>query len=473
MPVARRCTLALVLLLASSAAAGDGPNEAYQSARKGYYALKADAQRRKLRHNWQNVAKKFDAVAQRYPKSDRAPEALYTAGQLFEDLSQISRVAEDLDAAVGDYKKLLEVYPAHRLCDDAALALGRIQADRLGNVHEARRVLEASLEKYPRGDRARETKALLASLPAEDDRQPAPRRIAPKGEKAAEPIAPAPSAVVAAIQKLELKPAPEETKPAPPVADEKMAKERLKTVGRRDEEVTLAEQLGLKIRRVVIDAGHGGHDTGAIGPGGTREKDVSLALAHRVGDLLAESGLEVLLTRDDDTFVRLEDRARIANEAKGDLFISIHCNSAQTGTYRGVETYTLNTSSDRYSIRLAARENSSSEKGVSDLQFILADLATKANTDESQRLATRVQRSLVGSLRAKYTGIHDLGTKEALFYVLLGAKMPAILVETSFLSNSEEEKRLASHGYQEDVAQAIAQGVQDFLSRRERLAKID
>jgi N-acetylmuramoyl-L-alanine amidase len=183
--------------------------------------------------------------------------------------------------------------------------------------------------------------------------------------------------------------------------------------------------------------------------------------------------LEVILTRDDDRYVRLESRAQFANESRGDLFISIHCNSAPNAKLHGVETYTLNISSDRYSIRLAARENASTEKGISDLQFILADLATKANTGESTRLASQVQKSLVEQLSEDYSGIKDLGNKEALFYVLLGVKMPAILVETSFLSHAEEEARLTSEEYQDAVAQAIAQGVEDFLGDRNRLAKVD
>jgi N-acetylmuramoyl-L-alanine amidase len=238
-------------------------------------------------------------------------------------------------------------------------------------------------------------------------------------------------------------------------------------------ELTLAEQLGLKVRRVVIDAGHGGHDTGAIGRKGTREKDVTLSIARKLAQQLRERGLEVQLTREDDRYLKLEERARQANELKGDLFISIHCNSAPTSKLRGIETYTLNTSADRYSIRLAARENASSEKGISDLQFILADLATKANTEESSRLATQVQKSLVSHLSGDYSGVKDLGTKEALFYVLLGTKMPAILVETSFLSHPEEEERLASDAYQEAVARSVAQGVEEFLGDRGRVAKVD
>ena len=266
----------------------------------------------------------------------------------------------------------------------------------------------------------------------------------------------------------------ESQRPAPGSGEERAARERLLKVAPREAggEFTLAEQLGLKVRRVVIDAGHGGHDTGAIGKGGTREKDISLGIAKKLAAQLSAAGLEVLLTRDDDTFVRLEDRARFANQAHGDLFISVHCNSEPGRRMRGIETYTLNTSADRYSIRLAARENASSERGISELQFILADLATKANTEESARLASRVQRGLVTALHPRYP-VKDLGTKEALFYVLLGAKMPAILVETAFLSNPEEEKLLGTRAYQDEIAAAIAQGVGEFLGNRQRMAKVD
>jgi N-acetylmuramoyl-L-alanine amidase len=255
---------------------------------------------------------------------------------------------------------------------------------------------------------------------------------------------------------------------APPT----QVRERLRAIKKRSpSEVTLAEQLGLKFRRVVIDPGHGGHDTGTIGADGTREKDVALAVAKKLRTVLTDQGLEVVLTRETDKFVRLEERARLANVARGDLFISIHCNSLPQRHIRGIETYALNLASDRYAIRLAARENASSEKGMSDLRFLLADLATRADTEESVRLATHVQSGLVSALRTKDGKIRDLGTKEALFYVLLGTKMPAILVETGFLSNAEEEKRLGSPGYQEDVARAIASGVQGFLGNRDRLAK--
>ena len=567
----------LTLLVAAPASAAPVPaDEGYDGARSAYRALKGDAARRKFRHNWLNVAKKFEAVAARFPKSPRAPEALFTTGELLAELSRFSGQDSDLDAAVLDFQKLVSGYPKHRLADDAALALARIAVDRRDDVTLARSELERGLAANPQGDRARDLKALLASLPAEAAKTPesdasagaraAASKASPEldtsakvhaaasksvpdpdasartrsfaaksppvtdasvkahavaskpvpdpdaSAKVREPTRASTETVAEAIAKLsaKLKPPPSEQPadadepeadaPRPPVptlervqerlrsvrvgsaadeparrVDEKAAKERLRRVAKdeRESEVTLAEQLGLKVRRVVIDAGHGGHDTGAVGAKGTREKDVTLAIAQRLSELLTVAGLEVVLTRDADTFVRLEDRVRIANEARGDLFISVHCNSAPGSRLRGVETYTLNTSSDRYSIRLAARENASSEKGLSDLQFILADLATKANTEESSRLASKVQHGLVASLGEKHRGVRDLGNKEALFYVLLGAKMPSVLVETSFLSNPDEEQLLASPEYQEEISTAIAASVQEFLGDRLRLAKVD
>lgn len=530
----------LVLLLAllspiAARAKRDAAEEAYQEARRSYYALKDDAARRKLRHNWLNVARKFESVASHYPKSPRTPEALYTAAELLNDLSRISFVAEDQQAAIADYTRVVEGHRKHRLADDAALMLARIYFEQMDQPESARRVITGTLKASPKGDRVRELKALLASLPPPPQpKAPAPTRSktparspepAPAPAVASteplpvirvdlsKPAAPEPASTqtvastskqtpaaqpapvaetkpvetkVAESKPVESKPVeskPVESKPAQVEAvaanksvtapvDEHVAQARLKAVAKASNvsELTLAEQLGLKVRRVVIDAGHGGHDTGAIGRKGTREKDVTLAIARKLARELRARDLEVMLTRDEDRYLKLEERARLANEMKGDLFISIHCNSAPTSKLRGIETYTLNTSADRYSIRLAARENAASEKGISDLQFILADLATKANTEESTRLASQVQKSLVNELSSNYRGVKNLGTKEALFYVLLGARMPAILVETSFLSHSEEEKRLASDSYQEDVAQAIAHGVEDFLGDRRQLA---
>jgi N-acetylmuramoyl-L-alanine amidase len=231
---------------------------------------------------------------------------------------------------------------------------------------------------------------------------------------------------------------------------------------------------GLKVHRVVIDAGHGGNDTGAIGPTGVKEKDVTLAIARKLASKLEDAGLEVVLTRDTDRYVKLADRTALANEKRGDLFISVHCNAGASRKWRGVETYTLNLNSDRYAARLAARENAGSERGIGELQYILADLATKANTDDSTRLAHAVQSELHDAVREDGgKEARDLGVKQALFFVLVGARMPAILVETSFISNPEEEKLLKTASYQDDVAGSIADGVDRFIADREKLARGD
>jgi N-acetylmuramoyl-L-alanine amidase len=236
--------------------------------------------------------------------------------------------------------------------------------------------------------------------------------------------------------------------------------------------VSLSAQTGLKVKRVVIDAGHGGDDPGAIGTTGVREKDVTLEVAKRVAARLRKDlAMEVVLTREKDVFIPLEERTAMANAVRADLFISIHCNSNPNHRISGVETYYLNITDDNYAVRLAARENRTGTRSISDLQFILADLAMKSNVDDSVRLSKLVQANVVGELREHYTPVKDLGVKHALFYVLIGAKMPAILVETSFVSNRMEEKRLKDARYQERMADGLVQGVRHFVEERQALAR--
>lgn len=257
----------------------------------------------------------------------------------------------------------------------------------------------------------------------------------------------------------------------PPPPDARKARQ-LRAAALADRTPSVAEQLGLKVRKVVIDPGHGGRDTGAIGPHGLREKAVALSIARKLAAKLRAQGLTVVLTRDRDVFVSLDERTRIANEAHADLFLSIHCNAARRRKLEGVETWTLNVASDRYAARLASFENAEDERRVSDLRLILADLATKVNAGDARELAQSVQGSLVRTLRARVGPVRDNGVKQALFYVLLGTHMPSILVETAFLSNPREEARLRSERYQDGTADAIARGVHDFLDGRRKLAMI-
>ncbi len=223
------------------------------------------------------------------------------------------------------------------------------------------------------------------------------------------------------------------------------------------------------IKRIVIDAGHGGKDTGAIGHNGLYEKDVALSVAKKLGEILAEKyGVNVFFTRDRDVFIPLKERTAIANSRKADLFISIHANASPKRAARGIETYILNWTDDEEAIRVAARENAISLKKMreiqSDLQLILHDLARDNKRDESMRLAYNVQSSLIDILREDYRDVVDLGVKHALFYVLVGAEMPSVLAEISFISNPDEEKRLSDESYRNKIAEAIATGVKGYIS---------
>ena len=220
------------------------------------------------------------------------------------------------------------------------------------------------------------------------------------------------------------------------------------------------------LRQVVIDAGHGGKDPGAVGLKGTREKDLTLAIAKRIKAQMATElpGVEVVMTRETDKFLPLKSRTQIANQMEADIFISIHINASVNRRVRGVETYYLNVAHDRYAKRLSARENAMTENDISDLEFILADLMMKSNVDESIRLGKAVQNNVVSSLHKKWPDVRDLGLRHALFYVLLGARMPAILVESSFVSNPKEEKRLRTPEYQDAIAKGVVNGVRRFIN---------
>jgi N-acetylmuramoyl-L-alanine amidase len=222
---------------------------------------------------------------------------------------------------------------------------------------------------------------------------------------------------------------------------------------------TLAQQLGLGINKIVIDPGHGGKDPGAIAPNGLKEKDIVLAVSKKLAALLQERlGCQVVLTRTRDVFLPLEERTAIANTERGDLFISVHVNSAPSPRLLGVETYVLNLTNDEDSMRLAALENSTSTSKMSDLQNLLTDILQNNKVDESTKLASHVQERMAKGLHIK-----NLGVKQAPFYVLIGAQMPAILSEVTFLSHPGEARKLRKESYLSDIAEHISTGVNDYV----------
>ena len=233
----------------------------------------------------------------------------------------------------------------------------------------------------------------------------------------------------------------------------------------RDGQSTLTRALGLKIGRIVIDAGHGGHDTGTIGPTGLMEKDLCLDVALRLGKIIQQRlpGADVILTRSDDTFIPLEERTNIANQAKADLFISIHANSSQDHAARGIETYYLNLKGSAEAMEVAARENASSQEGVHDLQDLVKKIARTEKIDESKEFAGDIQDSLSKRVEKSGKSVKNRGVRKAPFVVLIGADMPSILTEISFLSNPADEQLLKKPEQRQRVAEGLYQGVASYL----------
>jgi N-acetylmuramoyl-L-alanine amidase len=240
----------------------------------------------------------------------------------------------------------------------------------------------------------------------------------------------------------------------------------------RDGQRSLTRALGLKINRIVIDPGHGGHDTGTIGPHGLMEKDLCLDVAIRLGHLIEDKvpGAEVVYTRRDDTFVPLEDRTAIANNAKADLFISIHANSSHNQTTRGIETYYLNFSASAESMEVAARENALSQESLHDLQDLIKKIARNEKIEESKELATDIQDSLSQRLQVVSQTERNRGVKKAPFIVLIGANMPSVLTEISFLSNPNDERLLRKGDQRQRVAEGLYRGIASYLENLNSLS---
>lgn len=604
----------LVALLAALPAEADPPpvEAAYQKARRAYYTFRASPKQKKFRHHWQQVARKFELVAETFPESERAADALFTAGRLYYDLYAISRLPDDLQRALQHFGRLVEKFPLSHLADDAQLYVATGWLEYRKDRERARRELEFLVNAFPRGDvtpaaqrmledlsepplvaiapcagepdggagdvgpapagdssagaatadggvtdgsaggeakptvaAALEEKAVLEAvrhwsspeysrvalytrvpvkfrvgrLPAEAAKKVPERlfvdlpdcelgdevplridvsdsvvhriRVAEREEGFIRVVVEAkgefshkvvplqnPERLVIDLTRQAEAPASGQAEARDEVARIIASKKSLKEKRREIEqlkkksrpEISLSAMAGLHIRRVVIDAGHGGRDPGAIGPGGTLEKNVALDIATELGRKLQEElKLEVIYTREKDEFLALEARTALANEKQADLFVSVHLNANVDRKLSGVEVFYLDLTNDRYSIKLAARENATSEKNISDLKFILADLALKSHTDDSIRLAEYVQQELVGALREKYQPVRSHGVKAALFYVLIGARMPSILVEASFITNRREEKRLQDKAYRAQVAEGIFRGIKRFIEEREQL----
>jgi len=232
---------------------------------------------------------------------------------------------------------------------------------------------------------------------------------------------------------------------------------------------SLTRALGLKLGRVVLDPGHGGHDAGTHGPSGLTEKELVLDISQRLAALLQDRlGSEVVLTRTDDTYVPLEGRTKIANEAKADLFLSIHANSSPVKSVTGVETYYLNFTTSRSALDLAARENAPAESSIFDLKDVLEKIALKDKIDESREFASRLQTSLFTLTRTS-TPAKNRGIKKAPFVVLIGAQMPSVLAEIGFLTNSTDEALMRKNEHRQKIAEALYKGIAAYAESLSQL----
>ncbi|GAB6161486.1 N-acetylmuramoyl-L-alanine amidase [Desulfothermus naphthae] len=234
----------------------------------------------------------------------------------------------------------------------------------------------------------------------------------------------------------------------------KLVKEAVKKSQKLSE--SLIEQLGLDIKTIMIDPGHGGKDPGAICRG-LKEKDINLRLAKILGTILRRKGFKVLYTRTTDKFIPLEERTVMANTMGADLFISIHVNAHRNRRIRGIEVYYLNIASSKDAIRVAARENAVSSRKISDLQLILTDLMLNSKIKESSILASKVLNKIL--LTCKRYRPENNGVRQAPFYVLMGARMPAILIEIGYITNPQDRKRLRSYSYLKSLAKGVVQGI--------------
>ena len=263
----------------------------------------------------------------------------------------------------------------------------------------------------------------------------------------------------------EAPPAPPAAAPAPRSGDKPVAPAPLKNG------FSLARQLGLGATRIVIDPGHGGRDPGAQARGGS-EGTITLDIALRLEKLLKGAGLDPVLTRRTDRYVALEERTELANRVEGDLFLSIHVNASRNTRAQGVETYVLNFASNPEAEEVAARENASSERTMSSLNAILQAIALNSKLDESRSFASNVQNSLVRRLRGSHRQLKDLGVKQAPFVVLIGAGMPSVLVEVSFLSHQQEGRLLKTASYRQKVAEALLEGIRGYQKSLKRALSV-
>ncbi len=521
-----------------------------------YKSLTVNKDKSQNKEIWETIARAFFSIDKDYPNSPKAPNSLFLAGKMYEEMGERFNSQKDFDMSVGISRKFVRKYPDSNLADDAQLRVARIVERQ--SKSDAYLEYDKLVTEFPNGDMkpvAQNKKAELApfkpaskpAYKAKNDNNDASTLGLTKVSQIRHWSTDDYTRVVIHLAKDAkyksrlLKADPENGKPPRLFVDiegatvdknlyvEPVKKGLLEQIkfGRNTKDTvrvvlyinsfddykvfklkdpnrivmdiegsgkksggyyakdnngddyeykagipednvsSLSEALGLKIKTVVIDAGHGGHDPGAIGPTGLKEKDVNLRIAKALKEKLDKDGkkfgiTKVYLTRSTDKFIPLEERTAIAKKQGADLFISIHCNAARNKQAYGIETYILSLTNDKAALAVAARENASTSISRSEMNTVLKQYLLGAKIEESQRLASYVQSSVVSNVSSKYPPVRNKGVKKAPFIVLIGADIPSILVETSFITNPRDEKRLKSNDYINKIADGIFSGVQRF-----------
>ena len=524
MPILRMFTIFVILslLIPLKMAFPSQVEREYREAKSAYHRLNSSTKRRRYRQNWLNVIYRFEDIYKHYPKSAYAPKSLFMIGRLYRELYSYSYRKGDLDKSIEFYRLLVNTYPDNSLSDDAQFQIAEITYKQFKKRQEAYEEYLKVVEFFPDGDMVKKAKKRLKELKPfyrgkgfsrvvniRHWSNPSYTRVVIDLDRKVsvkshllkkDPKLHKPPRLYIDLTRSKLKGdmkkpihigdgllkqvrAGQYTSSTVRVVLDLVSLSSYKIFSLEEpfrvvidirgdkgvEEVkkgsqpTIAQQLGLKIKRIVLDPGHGGKDPGAIGKHGLKEKDVVLKIARLLKKKLSAKGYKVLMTRDRDVFIPLEERTAFANTKEADLFVSIHANASPRRSARGIETYYLNFTNDKEAMRVASRENATSNKKMGDLQFILYDLMQTSKINESSRLAYYVQNSITRTVSNQYVRVDNLGTKQAPFYVLIGANMPSILIETSFISNPTEEKRLRDNRYLELIADGILKGIERYI----------
>lgn len=445
-------TLLLLLLFAClpllSWAAPSG-NESFERAKAELLNLWDQDPKVLQVERWQKLTKDFALFVSDNQESPQVPEALFLAGRTEQQVYEVGSNPEALSRAVSFYERLARNFPGNEFTDDGLLFLGDLRQKALRDEVAARAAYFEIIDMYPNGNAAKVARERL--------RKSSPPAVVREQDLAAEKAD-------------TLSPKPESRKPARP-AEIKAAellpdKEKPKQmVAETDTNVT-TEAAAQKKQIIVLDPGHGGEDEGAIGVEGLQEKDVVLEIAFFLQELLEERlQATVVLTREKDLTLSLEDRMKFANAKNASLFVSIHANASPRKNVSGIETYYLDNTNDKSSMRLAHIENQGGGANEDELSFVISDFIQGAKMDDSISLAHHVQKELISLLGRYYRRVNDLGVKRAPFMVLVGAHMPCILVEVAFIDQAEEGKRLADRRYQRLIAEGLFRGIDSFLKR--------